>query len=155
MRAIYSSTYFSTYLPRGYWLLKSWGGSLGGKVLLSMQGWNLKKYLRDAWGKRPSWGCSFIQESRDPECRRESRQDHPREVCWQVRGPLRSTHKSRLEAPVVCLKHTVCVILDIWSLLKILLHSVERVTQSMSYSRMHWLNVFFLISVLGGVGFVQ
>lgn len=63
---------------------------------------------------------------------------------WVV--PWEARTKAGFETPVVCLKCAVCVMLDIWSLLKILLQSAERVTQSMSYSRTHWLNVFLLIS---------
>jgi len=65
--------------------------------------------LRDAWGKRASWGW---QECRDPEHGRENWQNCPGKVCWQAKGPLRSTQKAGFETPAVFLKHVLCVILD-------------------------------------------
>lgn len=144
-----SNLFFNLFyylLTRGYWLPKSQGGSLSGEVALHVQGWKLKKYLRDAWGKRLSQGCSFIQEWCDPEHCGESRQDHPGKVCWQVRGPLRSTHKSRLWSPCGSPQIRGMWHFRHWNLLEILLQSVEGVTQSMSYSRTHWWNIFILIS---------
>lgn len=66
-------------------------------------------------------------------------------------GVSREAHtKTGFETPLAYLKHGLRVILDIWSLLKILLQSVERVTRRMSYSGTHWLNVFLISETAGG-----
>lgn len=67
---------------------------------------------------------------------------------WGV--PWEAHTKAGFETPLAYLKHGLCVNLDIWSLLKILLQSVERVTWRMSYSGTHWLNVFLISETVGG-----
>lgn len=137
---------FYYLLTRGYWLPKSQGGNLSVEVALHVQGWKLKKYMRDAWGERLSQGCSFIQECCDPEHCGESRADRVilgRSVGgWGV--PWEAHTKSGFEAPTAQIRG-MCHFRH-WSLLEILLQSVEGVTQSMSYFRTHWWNVFIFIS---------
>lgn len=141
---------FYYQLTIGYWLLKSPGGNLGGEVALHVQGWN----TRSIWGMHEGKDCPVdVAPSRNAgiltAVGKADRTILERSVDgWGV--PWEALTKAGFATPVVFLKPAVYVILDIRILLKILLQSVERVTQSMIYSRAHWINVFFLIS--GSVG---
>lgn len=133
---------FYYLLTRGYWLPESQGGNLSGKVALHVQGWKLKECLRDAWGERLSWGCSFIQKCCDPESCGESRAARiilGRSVGgWGV--PWEAHTESGFETPTVHLKYVVCVISD------------TEVSLKSSHSQWRgWLRVWVTSEHIGGM----
>lgn len=136
---------FYYLLTREYWLPKSQGGSLGGEVTLHVPGWKLKKYLRDAWGKRLSGDVALSRSAVIlSTVGKADRIILGRSVGgWGV--PWEAHTKAGFEAPVVHLNMQYVSFQTLkspWNP-----PTVSGGSDSeYSYSRTHWRNVFILIS---------